>query len=228
MARKGICRFVEFRPFVEEGGDVTKNAFMVQQFANKLANSALVRSWIKAATGAHKVIQMFIYHFGPLPGCGVVLVPHRGQPNAPYRLLGACFFVSTAGRISCRELTRVQTSAIPATLGPLPVVKPGEQPQKATPTRTPPQPPAQPPMGMMNPMGNARMRPPGLQAPAQIRPPMQMQQQQQPLIPMNNPPPPQAMPNPSGMDARLNDLTPEQIQMLMNQLQQMQGGSLMT
>jgi hypothetical protein len=50
--------------------------------------------------------------------------------------------------------------------------------------------------------------------------------QQQP-IPMNNPPPPQAMPNPS-MDAGLNDLTPEQIQMLMNQLQQMQGGSLMT
>lgn len=42
MARKGICRFVEFRPFVEEGGDVTKNAAMVQQFANKLANSALV------------------------------------------------------------------------------------------------------------------------------------------------------------------------------------------
>jgi hypothetical protein len=42
MARKGICRFVEFRPFVEEGGDVAKNAAMVQQFANKLANSALV------------------------------------------------------------------------------------------------------------------------------------------------------------------------------------------
>lgn len=51
---------------------------------------------------------------------------------------------------------------------------------------------------------------------------------QQPPIPMNIPPPVQAMPNTSGMDASLNDLTPEQIQMLMNQLQQMQGGSLMT
>lgn len=81
---------------------------------------------------------------------------------------------------------------------------------------------------MMNPMVNPHMRPPALQAPAPIRPPMPMQQQQQQqAIPMNNPPPPQTMPNPS-MDAGLNDLTPEQIQMLMNQLQQMQGGSLMT
>jgi hypothetical protein len=77
---------------------------------------------------------------------------------------------------------------------------------------------------MMNPMANPHMRPPALQASAPIRPPMPMQQQP---IPRNNPPPPQAMPNPS-MDAGLNDLTPEQIQMLMNQLQQMQGGSLMT
>ena len=52
MARKGICRFVEFRPFVEDGGDVTKNAFMVQQFANKLANSALVRFKTKAKARA--------------------------------------------------------------------------------------------------------------------------------------------------------------------------------
>jgi hypothetical protein len=99
MARKGICRFVEFRPFVEEGGDVTKNAFMVQQFANKLANSALVR--LRTASRLVLIaIQMFIYHFGPLPGCGVVLVPHRAQPNAPYRLLGACFFVSRTAQPS--------------------------------------------------------------------------------------------------------------------------------
>ena len=84
-------------------------------------------------------------------------------------------------------------------------------------------------MGMMNPMANAHIRPPGpqgLQAPAPIRPPLPMPQQ--PPIPMNIPPPVQAMPNTTGMDASLNDLTPEQIQMLMNQLQQMQGGSLMT
>lgn len=48
---------------------------------------------------------MFIYHFGPLQGGGVVLVPHRGQPNAPYRLLGACFFVSCAASGSERSLT---------------------------------------------------------------------------------------------------------------------------
>lgn len=97
MARKGVCRFVEFRPFVEDGGDVAKNAFMVQQFANKLANSALVCvSWIsfKESVADNEIEKMFIYHFGPLQGGGVVLVPHRGQPNAPYRLLGACFFVS--------------------------------------------------------------------------------------------------------------------------------------
>ncbi|KAJ9124159.1 hypothetical protein QFC22_000956 [Naganishia vaughanmartiniae] len=149
MARKGICRFVEFRPFVEEGGDVVKNSAMVQQFANKLANSAL----------------MFIYHFGPAQGLGVVLVPHRGQPNAPYRLLGACFF----------------TTPIPATLGPLPVNKPTETTgQKPTPPQAPPKPimPPQMPMSMA----------------------------------------------PSAGEPNLNDLTPEQIQMLMNQLQQMQGG----
>lgn len=45
-----------------------------------------------------EIEKMFIYHFGPLQGGGVVLVPHRGQPNAPYRLLGACFFVSDTGQ----------------------------------------------------------------------------------------------------------------------------------
>ncbi|KAJ9117146.1 hypothetical protein QFC20_000289 [Naganishia adeliensis] len=201
MARKGICRFVEFRPFVEDGGDVAKNAFMVQQFANKLANSALQR------VANDEIEKMFIYHFGPLQGGGVVLVPHRGQPNAPYRLLGACFF----------------TSPIPATLGPLPVAKPADQAQKGIPGQATPPIPAQASMGMMNPMGKPSML--GLQPPAQIRPPMPVSQA--PPIPMNNAPMP--MSNPSAMESSLNDLTPEQIQMLMNQLQQMQGdGSLMT
>ncbi|KAI5455043.1 hypothetical protein NCC49_002316 [Naganishia albida] len=194
MARKGICRFVEFRPFVEEGGEVAKNAFMVQQFANKLANSAL----------------MFIYHFGPLQGGGVVLVPHRGQPNAPYRLLGACFF----------------TSPIPATLGPLPVAKPAETAQQKGTAVQPPANPAQAPTGMVNPMGRPQMPSLALQPPAQIRPPP-MSVPHAPSVPMNNPPMP--MSNPSAMESSLNDLTPEQIQMLMNQLQQMQGdGNLMT
>lgn len=78
-------------------------------------------------------------------------------------------------------------------------------------------------MGIMNPMGKPSML--GLQPPAQIRPPMPVSQA--PPIPMNNAPMP--MSNPSAMESSLNDLTPEQIQMLMNQLQQMQGdGSLMT
>ncbi|KAJ9106199.1 hypothetical protein QFC21_001343 [Naganishia friedmannii] len=156
MARKGICRFVEFRPFVEEGGDVAKNAGMVQQFANKLANSAL-------------------------------------------------------------------TSPIPATLGPLPVNKPTEQAgQKPIPPQAPPK-----PINMHQP------RPPPIMAnPQQIL----QQQQQQPQAQMLQPPaqimPPQlptSMAPPTG-EPNLNDLTPEQIQMLMNQLQQMQGGggNLMT
>ncbi|KAJ9105179.1 hypothetical protein QFC19_003639 [Naganishia cerealis] len=202
MARKGICRFVEFRPFVEDGGDVAKNASMVQQFANKLANSAL----------------MFIYHFGPSPGCGVVLVPHRGQPNAPYRLLGACFF----------------TNPIPATLGPLPVNKPAEPSvQKPMVAQAPPQPmsiPQPPPpqqpshVNMMN-MGNQQPTPQQqiLQPPAQIMPsqvPTSMNTTASGLSQMAA----------SSTEPNLNDLTPEQIQMLMNQLQQMQGGggNLMT
>jgi hypothetical protein len=50
-------------------------------------------------------MKMFIYAFGPVPGGGVVVVPHKSQ-NGTYRLLGACFFVSSADPIdTVMELT---------------------------------------------------------------------------------------------------------------------------
>lgn len=87
--------FLEFQARAQPGDDEQANRGLMINLAHKLFNSKIVRrTHCSPFVLANIIAQMFVYHFGPIPGGGVVLVPHRANAESPYKLLGACFFVS--------------------------------------------------------------------------------------------------------------------------------------